>query len=105
MWGWSLGAMIALFLAPVIASAGYQSTTYGFSDITNHTAADAATAGQYGVTVFGTGSGDTSDVVNIGTTSNPVNVTVKSNQVLFLFKNSTLKASNVSEVYFQDGTL
>ena len=56
---------------------------YGFYNITNNTAADAATAGQFSVEVIDAGS----------------------YQVDFKFRNAGPLASSITDIYFDDGTL
>jgi len=72
----------AVLLVPLTA----QAVTYGFYNITNNNAANAATAGQYLV-----------DVTAYAATP--------ANDVLFLFTNSGPVASSICDVYFDDGTL
>jgi hypothetical protein len=91
-------ALAALALAPSIASA---SQTFGFTDISSsNNTTDGSTFGQYSVTVYGSG-----ESFNFGASPGSGNLTVGSGQVLFVFQNTGVQQSTITDVYFQDGTL
>ncbi len=82
-------ALALLAFAPVATMA---SETYSFSYV--GTGSGSGTAGQYSVTVYGSAD-----------SPNPYNITVGSTQALFVFKNTAVVNSSITDVYFQDGTL
>lgn len=84
IWAWVGAAALAASVAVSPAHAALM--TYGFTNVTNNSAADVAT----GIAQMTVGVSD---------------VGVASNQVKFIFSNSGPNASSITDVYFDDGTL
>lgn len=96
----ALAAVALIGLMPGTVMADFQEYGFAKNGLTINNPTNAATASQYTVTVYGAG-----ESYNFGGSGGSGSVTVGAHQALFVFQNTAVTASSITDVYFQDGTL